>query len=116
MPRGARSLAPIAAAVLAVGGSGCASVAPACDALCPVARPAFEGCMEEWGLSYGEAVGYADGDDYDNWCATWVMEQRVLVQEAGDPAAKGDGLDERCLASIETLETGDCLSYWGLWD
>ena len=72
--------------------------------------------MEEWGLSYGASVGYEDADDYDSWCSTWVMEQRLLVETAEDPASAETSLDERCSAQISLLQDGDCFSYWGMWD
>jgi hypothetical protein len=72
--------------------------------------------MDEWGLTYGATVGYADADDYDDWCSTWVMEQRLLAETALDPESGIAELETRCIETIETLEADRCLDYWGLWD
>ena len=112
---GVRGLAWVAAGALAMT-PGCPPTAPACDMVCPAARPAFEACLDEWGLEYGEAVGYTDGADYDNWCSTWVVEQRFLARTAEVPMEATDQLEERCHQVRDVLEEGDCAVYWGLWD
>ncbi len=116
MPRGARTLGLIAVASALAMQAGCASPSPSCDLLCPVARPAFEACLDEWGMTYGDAVGYADADDYDSWCDTWVMEQRLLADTTDDPDGAHAALDDRCADRIDRLEAGACLDYWSLWD
>lgn len=96
--------------------AGCAPSAPTCDDVCGVARPAFEECLDTWGMTYGDAVGYVDGEDYDVWCETWVMEQRLLARTASEPEEASAHLEMRCETQIETLTSGDCGAYWGLWD
>ena len=113
---GARSLVSIGVAFAAAALAGCASQSPSCDLLCPVARPAFEGCMETWGLAYGAAVGYEDADDYDAWCTTWVLEQEVLADTAEDDVAAFQALETRCESITQQLQGDDCAVYWGLWD
>jgi hypothetical protein len=95
---------------------GCASSSPSCGSLCGVARPAFESCLEEWGGSWGSAFGYSDASDYDEWCATWVFEQRQLAGAAEDPGAAEAALDDRCIALDLALVEGPCSDYWGLWE
>ncbi len=93
----------------------CAPIAPACDDLCDVARPAFEACLDDWGRAYGDGMDWSDGDDYDDWCGTWVMEQRVLA----DDAAKADALEARCVdlaAEVTAEPCVDYATYLGLWD
>ncbi len=96
--------------------AGCASSSPSCDSVCGVARPAFEACLVEWGGTWGATFGYTDAADYDDWCATWVFEQRQLAataEEAGEAEAL---LDDRCIALEQSLAEGPCSDYWGLWE
>ena len=96
--------------------AGCASSSPSCDSVCGVARPAFEACLVEWGGTWGATFGYTDAVDYDDWCATWVFEQRQLAATADDSAEAEELLDARCLALEESLAEGPCSDYWGLWE
>jgi hypothetical protein len=105
--------APLIAALLLCG---CPAVAPSCDDVCESARPAFESCLLEWRLQWGDAVGYTDAADYDDWCGTWVTEQRLLAETSHDVTAAAAALEQRCTATIDTLEASACASYWSLWD
>jgi hypothetical protein len=110
-------LACLASLALAgLSSAGCASSSPSCDSLCAVARPAFEACLTEWGGSWGLAFGYSDAADYDDWCATWVFEQRQLAATAEDPTTAEAQLDQRCIDLDVLLTEGPCSDYWGLWD
>lgn len=91
---------------------GCAAVSDVCDDLCGVARDAYEVCQEEWGLSYGDPGTYESAGDYDNWCATWNIERRLLAETADDPEAL-DALLERCEEQQDSLLGGDCSTYHG---
>lgn len=110
-----RTRALLAGLLGALALGGCASGSDDCDQLCAAARPAFEGCLVEWGLDYGEAVRYEDADDYDSWCATWVFEQRTLADTATEPEAAHEALIEGCQQRITALNDGACADYWGLW-
>ena len=95
-------------------GTGCV-VAEECDALCPVARPAYEACMEDWGLTYGDGFSlYESADDYDAWCSTYNRERRLLASTADDPEAAEAALNARCSDQAATLETGDCGLYYSV--
>ena len=77
------------AAALLIGGlplTGCEEQ-DACDRYCPAAGDAFERSLLENDLSWGEEVGYTDRADWDAWCATIQMEDRLLADTAADPTA-----------------------------
>lgn len=76
----------------------------ACVPMCVAARERFAACLEEEGLEWGPAVGYADAADYDDWCATWAWELRQLGQA------------DTCAARIPTFETGTCDDYHAAWE
>jgi hypothetical protein len=94
----------------------CTVAAPACDPLCEEALPVFEGCLVQWGMTWGDAVGYADPEDFTAWCDTWVMEQRTLAKTSADPPAAGDRLDARCTSIRGSFQDDPCAGWWGLWD
>jgi hypothetical protein len=100
---------------LAVGLSAGCSPTPSCDEVCAAARPVFEGCLDERGLTWGDGVGYADAEDYDLWCDTWIGEQRLLAQTAVDAGGAQTALERRCVEQIRALEGDDCAVYDGLW-
>lgn len=54
----------------------------ACTEMCDAALVDFEGCLAENGLEWGVSVGYADADDYLNWCDTYSWELRQLGEES----------------------------------
>lgn len=81
---------------------GCAP-ADRCDAMCDAALARFSACMEERGLTWGASVGYADAEDYANWCDTWAWEQRQLGEEAV------------CEEREATFRDGDCDAYYAAW-
>ena len=95
-------------------GPGCA-VAEECDAVCDAARPAYEACMDQWGLAYGDGVGlYESPQDYDNWCATYNRERRLLAATANDPSKAEEELDDRCGEQTAVLDAGDCGLYYSV--
>lgn len=78
---------------------GCA--ADRCEAMCDAAILRYEACMEERGLSWGDA--YADEADYRDWCDTWSWEQRQL------------GTADRCEENEAVFESGNCAEYDAAW-
>lgn len=100
------------ASALAVGG--CTVATDACDHLCAEAAPAYEACMAQWGLAYGAPnTEYDSRDDYDNWCATYNDERRLLADTAEDDSAP-DALLDRCEVQRDTLATGNCNEYYSV--
>ena len=104
----------VALAALAGTSVGCA-VSEGCDEVCGVARPTWETCMEEWGLAYGDGISlYESAEDFDNWCATYNRERRLLVMTADDPDSAEDALDARCEDQRSALETDGCAVYYSV--
>ncbi len=83
-----------------------------CEALCPRASSALEACLPVWGLDWGDELGYDSPEDHNNWCETWVEEQRILAATSSTPGTAQTALDERCDSVGSTLEGGACDGYW----
>lgn len=82
--------------------AGCAP-ADACDPMCDAAAARFAACLDEEGRTWGDAVGYADEDDYDDWCATYTWELRQL------------GAADTCAEKLPVFEDGTCTDYYDAW-
>lgn len=80
-----------------------ACVSDACDAMCDAARERFAACLAEDDLEWGPGVGYADADDYDDWCATYAWELRQL------------GEADACAEKLPIFEEGTCDDYADAW-
>lgn len=102
----------VAAQLLLLGG--CAAAPDECDALCDVAPSAYEACMEQWGVQYGDPnTAYESRDDYDNWCATFNEERRQLADTSEEEDAP-ENLQERCVEQRDTLAAGNCNEYYSV--
>ncbi len=101
--------------LVAWGGLGCARLPSACEPVCEAGVDRFALCLQEWGLTWGEMVGYTDEQDYRNWCQTWMEEQVALAEEADDTSSALSDLSTRCQAQGEILTTGTCNEYSSAW-
>lgn len=88
----------------------------ACDPVCPAAGSWYEGCLEQWGLGWGPGVGYEDRADWDNWCATIQLEDRLLAESSEDPQAAEASRVARCQEQRAVVGAGDCAAYYGMWE
>ena len=111
------SIALFVAQLLLLGG--CATSADVCDEVCPLAQQTYEACQESSGFPpYGTPTTYESGEDYENWCSTWILERRLLAEYTETPIDEGDTEDpseallERCEEQRNLLSSGDCTTYF----
>jgi len=100
--------------LLAMAG-GCAQAPEECEAMCDQALECVEGCLDEWGLAWGDALGYADPDDHGNWCRTFVWEQTELAADRVGPVEGRAWVAGTCEDQRAALADGDCETYGGSW-
>ncbi len=116
-------VAVVVLASLAPLSSGCARTPAACDPLCADAERLVSACLDDWGQAWGDGFGYADPDDYLNWCETYPDEQAELAHGRWPADEAAAQLLEACTEQVETLQgaldEGDCAAYpdsWVVWE
>ena len=110
-----RDLAP----VLMISIGGCLSQPRPCVDVCVEAHAIMEVCLDEWGLQWGEEIGYLDGDDYDNWCTTFIDEQLEMASARwgfGEGRRRAESTCGEQLTALETRSCDDYLASWDLWE
>ena len=95
--------------------AGCGGAPPSCDRMCASALDTVGACLDEWGLEWGESLGYADADDHAVWCATYVDEQLEL--SAARWGSEGhDRAGQVCAEQDALLADRPCDGYHDSWD
>jgi len=107
------------APILLLGIVGCAGQPQSCSEACAEAHITLEGCLPEWGMQWGPEFGYLDGDDFDNWCVTFIDEQLEMAGARFGTLDARQRVDETCGVQLEILRTRSCDDYltsWGVWE
>ncbi len=94
--------------------AGCSPRPPECDAMCAEALDTVEACLDTWGLSWGETLGYEDPADHANWCATFIDEQLELATTRWGLHDGQQRIEATC--AEQRLLLGDCAAYADSWD
>jgi len=89
---------------------------PECETLCDTALRTVEACLDEWGVAWGESLGYLDADDHANWCATFLSEQLEMGQQRWGTVEGRDRMAQVCVDQTAWLEDAACDQYAGSWD
>ena len=94
---------------------GCGGAPPVCEQMCTAALDTVGACLDEWGLDWGDSLGYADAEDHANWCATYVDEQLELA--AARWGSEGYGrVEQVCADQEQLLADRPCDGYHDSWD
>ena len=86
--------------------SGCAPD-DSCASLCAHAHSKFASCLEERDAEWGTSVGFSSAADFDDWCSTFVWEERELGTSASGELT--------CADRQAIIDDGDCSAWYTAW-
>ena len=83
--------------------------------MCEAAEALTADCLEGWSLEWS-AAGYANAQDFQNSCSTWIWEQEQLIKAAEKRGENTANLAQTCSDRAEVLsaDTAECTEM-GLW-
>lgn len=74
-----------------------------CEQLCVHAEEKFSACLEEKDAEWGASVGFTSEPDFQDWCSTFIWEEREL------------GRGDQCPARQAVIDDGDCAAWYTAW-
>ena len=83
--------------------SACGGQDDGCEELCVHAQAKFAACLEENETDWGTSVGFTSEQDFDEWCSTYIWEEREL------------GREDLCPARQAVIDERDCAAWYTAW-